>query len=175
MLTGTEEMRSCQEGECSDWWVTVDFPLTSQSLAASVFLQLGPLEGQHWNGEDSHSQRQVGRISLVSASSGGSRMQGSTDTEEEEEEDMQTCITYSQPPGWLWQSVWAPSPPGPEWQPSKDSSYSEGGLETTPRLLHLQSCKQRGAWVNQQPQREPSWRSPDPHTFMAVMHVNYKY
>lgn len=68
-------MRSCQGGECSDWWVT------SQSLAAFVFLQLGPLEGQHWNGEDSHSQRQVDRISLVSASSGGSRMQGSTDTE----------------------------------------------------------------------------------------------
>lgn len=44
-------------------------------------------------------------------------------------------ITYSRPPGWLWQSLWAPSPPGRAWLKSRDSFCSEeGDLETTLRL-----------------------------------------
>ena len=86
-LAGTEEMRSCQGRECSGSRLAVDFLLTSQSLADFVLLRSGRLEGQHCNGDDSYSQQQVGRISLVS--SGESRMQGGTDNREEED-DMQT-------------------------------------------------------------------------------------
>lgn len=98
--------------------------------------------------EDSRSQRRVGGIVCFGFMRGGTHRQ-----EEQEEEDMQTGvrgaeITYSRHPGWLWQSEWAPGPPGRVWPPSTGFSCSgQRDLETTPRLWRLRSCKQRQGWV----------------------------
>jgi len=77
-LAGGEETRSWQGGEC--WG-------SEMALTSSWCLADAPLEGQHWNGEDSHSQQQVGFSFIRWESHAGQHR----DREEEEEEDMQAC------------------------------------------------------------------------------------
>lgn len=136
-----QELRRCrgESGGDHGWMLK-----SGRRLDDFVLQQSGRLEGQHWNREDSRSQRRVGGIVCFGFMRGGTRRQ-----EEQEEEDMQTGvrgaeITYSRHPGWLWQSEWAPAPPGRVWPPSTGFSCSgERDLETTHRLWRLQSCKQR--------------------------------
>lgn len=140
-----QELRRCwgESGGGHGWMLK-----SGRHLDDFVLQQSGCLEAQHWNREDSRSQRRVGGIVCSGFMRGGTHRQ-----EEQEEEDMQTGvrgaeITYSRHPGWLWQSEWALAPPGRVWPPSTGFSCSgQRDLETTPRLWRLRSCKQRQGWV----------------------------